>query len=106
MHHANHRSHWLPAIVVAGSLGFVFAGCSTRSSIPTAPSSSIERSGASTFERVPEDKPGTNVEYCTTIIPFSEARFSNPLRIDNRWSPMIPGTQYTLTGVANRGLGS
>lgn len=107
MHHAHHRSLWLPTIVVVGSLGFVFAGCSTRSSMPTAPSSSIQRSGgASLLERMPEDKPGTHVEYCKTIIPFAQARFSNPLRIDNRWSPLIPGTQYTLTGVANRGLGS
>lgn len=100
------RSSCLATVVIVASFGFVFTGCSTRTSMPTGPSSSsIDRSGVSTFERVPEDKPGTNVSYCETIIPFAEARFSNPTRIDNRWSPMIPGTQYTLSGVANRGLG-
>lgn len=106
--HRIHRSSWLPAIAFVGSLGLVFAGCSSRTEMPTSPmsSGSFDRSMASTFERVPEDKPGTGVEYCTTIIPFDQARFTNPRRIDNRFSPMTPGTQYTLTGVANRGLGS
>jgi hypothetical protein len=44
-------------------------------------------------------------ELCDTVYPFRNARFTNPLRIDNEWAPLIPGTQYTLTGVADRGLG-
>jgi hypothetical protein len=31
--------------------------------------------------------------------------FSNPVRIDNRWLPLIPGTQFVLQGRANRGHG-
>ena len=99
---------WLSAAVLVGSLGLTWAGCASRGELPTAPVSSSSSSfggGSSILERVPEDKPGTHVEYCDPIVPFSEARFTNPLRIDNRYSPLIPGTQYVLTGVANRGLG-
>ena len=75
--------------------------------MPTGPlsSGSLDKGTVWPLERVPENKPGTNVLFCETIIPFTSARFSNPTRIDNQWSPMAPGTQYTLTGQANRGLG-
>jgi len=105
-HHFQSRS-WLATIAAIGMLGLVWSGCSSRSELPTSPmsSSTMQRGGASLLERVPEDKPGTHVEYCQTFVPFSEARFSNPLNIDNPWSPLAPGTQYVLTGQANRGLG-
>jgi len=44
-------------------------------------------------------------EFCQPAYPFRTARFTHPLRIDNQWAPLIPGTQYVLTGVANRGGG-
>jgi hypothetical protein len=99
---------WLPAIAVVGTLSLILAGCSGRGELPTAPlaASLVREAGNGLLgERVPEDKPGTHVEYCDPIMPFSAARFSDPLRIDNRFSPLVPGTQYVLTGVANRGLG-
>jgi hypothetical protein len=34
-----------------------------------------------------------------TAEEFSRARFSNPLKIDNRWTPMLPGTEFVLDGV-------
>jgi hypothetical protein len=34
-----------------------------------------------------------------TAEEFSRARFSNPLAIDNRWTPMMPGTEFVLDGV-------
>ena len=36
------------------------------------------------------------------IIPFQRNNFSNPTDIDNKWSPLIPGTQMIMEGVANR----
>ena len=101
------RCSWLLAIVILGTLGFVFVGCSGRTAMPTDPLSSgtLGRGPAGTLERVPENKPGTSVLFCEAIMPLAQARFSNPTRIDNQWSPMAPGTQYTLTGVADRGLG-
>lgn len=107
MNHRFHGRSWLPTIAVVGLLGLVWSGCSKRSEMPTSPLSSqaLGRDGASLAERVPEDKPGTHVEYCNPIMPFDPANFSNPLNIDNQWSPLTPGLQYVLTGQANRGAG-
>ena len=38
-----------------------------------------------------------------TAKEFSRARFSNPLVIDNRWTPLIPGTEFVLDGVVRNG---
>jgi hypothetical protein len=35
----------------------------------------------------------------------SDHRFSDPARIDNPWSPLVPGTQFVLEGRSNRGHG-
>jgi hypothetical protein len=35
----------------------------------------------------------------------TKAAFSDPARIDNRWFPLTPGTQFTMVGRANRGHG-
>src|SRR5215218_8251312 len=42
---------------------------------------------------------------CNPVTPFSAFNFSSPTKIDNRWSPLKPGTQFTLNGVADRGGG-
>jgi hypothetical protein len=39
------------------------------------------------------------------VTRFDPHTFSNPTRIDNRWLPLIPGTQLILEGRANRGGG-
>jgi hypothetical protein len=36
---------------------------------------------------------------------FHAAAFTAPTRIDNRWSPLTPGTQLTLAGRSDRGEG-
>lgn len=36
------------------------------------------------------------------IMPFNRNDFSNPTDIDNKWSPLVPGTQMIMEGVANR----
>jgi hypothetical protein len=38
-----------------------------------------------------------------TAEEFRKARFSNPLAIDNRWTPMAPGTEFVLDGVTREG---
>jgi hypothetical protein len=35
---------------------------------------------------------------------YPSARFTNSTKIDNQWLPLVPGTQFTLTGEANRGV--
>jgi len=42
---------------------------------------------------------------CNPVAPFASYDFSNPTKVDNRWNPLIPGTQFTLNGVADRGGG-
>jgi hypothetical protein len=101
-----HGWSWLPAIVIVGTVGFVFVGCSGRTAMPTAPLSSgtLERGTVSPLERS-ETKPPDKADYCETYVPFASARFSHPRRIDNPWSPLVPGTQYVLTGQSNPGPG-
>lgn len=36
------------------------------------------------------------------IVPFNKNNFSHPTDIDNKWSPLVPGTQMIMEGVANR----
>jgi hypothetical protein len=36
---------------------------------------------------------------------FDAKKFSDPLKIDNRWLPLVPGTQFVFQGEANRGEG-
>ncbi len=36
---------------------------------------------------------------------FDAAKFSDPLTIDNRWLPLVPGTEFVFKGTANRGEG-
>jgi len=38
---------------------------------------------------------------CERIADFDPSNFSNPTNIDNEWSPMVPGTQMTLVGIAD-----
>jgi hypothetical protein len=38
-----------------------------------------------------------------TAKEFSQARFSKPLVINNRWTPLIPGTEFVLDGVVRQG---
>jgi hypothetical protein len=36
---------------------------------------------------------------------FDARNFSDPTRIDNKWFPLVPGTQFIMEGRANRGQG-
>lgn len=42
--------------------------------------------------------------FCDPIINFDSSNFSNPTRIDNRWLPLVPGTQLTLEGTTSQGI--
>src|SRR5262245_8251369 len=39
---------------------------------------------------------------CKTAVQFSSRNFRSPTRINSRWLPLVPGTQVTLDGQANR----
>lgn len=40
-----------------------------------------------------------------TVPPFNAANFSDSTKIDNKWFPLVPGTQFVMEGHANRGGG-
>src|SRR3989442_15321959 len=40
-----------------------------------------------------------------TARDFDRGNFSSPTRIDNKWSPLAPGTEFVLEGRAKRGGG-
>ena len=84
----------VPAVAV-GLL--VLAGCGGGSG-----ASSRTGAGTATTGSPPSTIP--TVEPATTVA-LDPAAFSDPLRIDNAWFPMTPGTQLTLQGEANRGRG-
>jgi hypothetical protein len=42
---------------------------------------------------------------CNTVAHFDPANFPSPPKIDNQWSPLTPGMQFTLAGEADRGGG-
>jgi hypothetical protein len=42
---------------------------------------------------------------CKPAAEFSTFNFSDPTKIDNKWNPLVPGTQFTLNGEADRGGG-
>jgi hypothetical protein len=41
--------------------------------------------------------------WCTPLAPFDPAAFPEQPRIDNRWLPLVPGSQRTLEGTARDG---
>ena len=42
---------------------------------------------------------------CNPVTQFNPYNFSDPTKIDNKWNPLIPGSQLTLNGEADRGGG-
>ena len=43
---------------------------------------------------------------CDQVFGFESQDFTNPISIDNKWLPLIPGTQFVLEGRINQGGGS
>lgn len=42
---------------------------------------------------------------CDPLLKFTRSDFTEPTEIDNRWLPLVPGTQFVLKGIADRGNG-
>lgn len=40
----------------------------------------------------------STLPFCSPLTPFDSNNFSNPLLINNKYSPLVPGSQYTLEG--------
>ena len=91
------RSWWV-AILLMGLSALLWVGCSGRSGMPTDPGVSQLVRGAATPAARSDSVPPDQVTYCDPIAAFNPKNFTHPLRIDNPWSPLKPGTQYALTG--------
>ena len=61
----------------------------------TLPAAGRPVGGASTAHGIISPRP--------TAKEFRRARFSRPLVINNRWTPLIPGTEFVLDGVVREG---
>jgi hypothetical protein len=62
-----------------------------------------EREGGASAPRDAATSPAVAVH--ATEKDFDPANFSDPSRIDNVWSPLVPGTRLVYEGRANRGQG-
>jgi hypothetical protein len=57
---------------------------------------SLGSTASATHNMTTEGRPKCEIEH------FNRNNFSNPTDIDNKWSPLVPGTQLVMDGVANR----
>ena len=46
---------------------------------------------------------GSGALPCPAIVPFDPGHFHNPTLIDNRFFPLVPGTQHIYTGTTSQG---
>ena len=76
-----HRTFLPPAVLAALLLLFAGAGALYASN-----------AGASNQNGIPS---------CERIAEFDPDNFSNPTDISNEWSPLVPGTQMVLEGIAD-----
>jgi hypothetical protein len=89
----------LTLVVIAGCGAGLGKGAASPASAPmSAPPTHADPS------RVPSAKPAVPIPTCgpVEVPPFSAANFPEPTKVDNRWFPLIPGTQFVLEGHANR----
>jgi hypothetical protein len=80
------------ALLVLVAVGL--SGCGRVVESPTAPV--VGRAGVA---------PLASNDIPEPYAPYDPANFTHPTRIDNRFLPLVPGTQIVLEGVANRGGG-
>jgi len=88
------------SIAFALALMSVISGCGdTTPTAPTAlapPVSVPTETKAPEVESVPTVEPVADPEFA--LPNFESAKFDNPTTINNKWLPMIPGTQYVFEG--------
>ena len=83
------------AVVAAVGLALPLAACGSEE--PTG-AESPATSGTAAASNGTATRPATEKD-------FDRNNFSRSTRIDNRWSPLTPGMQFTFEGRANRGQG-
>jgi hypothetical protein len=77
------------------------SGAEGTTAIPLAAASQAPAAASQTTQAPANSNQGS----CDFITPFQPGLFSNSTRIDNQWLPLVPGTEFTFQGRANRGAG-
>ena len=76
-------------------------------STTTIPASQTSTTGPASQAPTPTGTPSTSTSsVAVTEKDFDADNFPAAPKVDNRWYPLTPGTQYTLEGEANRGKGT
>lgn len=77
----------------------LMVGCGQRASEPVAPRTAIPSGGSHLAT------PGSvsSSSDCAPALPLDPLAFTHSTRIDNRFFPLVPGTQFVLEGQAERG---
>ena len=82
--------------VTLALVGLWCAGCGRVAEGPTQPRVQRDAGGAT---------PLASSNIIEPYVPYDASNFHRSTRIDNRFLPLVPGTQFVLEGVANRGGG-
>jgi hypothetical protein len=79
------------------------AGCGAGRGVTSAVPSSLAPAH-SAVDSVPSAEPTVAIPVCGPfpVPPVDPANFPAPTKIDNRWFPLVPGTQFVVKGYANR----
>jgi hypothetical protein len=95
------RAALLPSVAASALLSLVLSGCGSNLDVPTAP-----RVAAPSGKALVTPSAVTSSADCGAASVFDARNFTNSTRVNNRWYPLVPGTQFVLEGRANRGGGS
>lgn len=94
-----------PATVVAAVLATAVTGCSGSAPPPTTDQPAATAAPTAAATPTPTDTPhatapplAENPDWANQLEDFGAAKFSTPTRVDNRWYPLVPGTQFVYEG--------
>ena len=91
-------------LLLLASAGVAKAGLSADPTLPPAKESGGQT--GTTKDQTVLSSAGSNQaesHYCPQIKRFDRNEFSHPTQIDNQWTPLVVGTEFTFRGYANRG---
>lgn len=96
MRYLHRGQSWLSLRAGVALCSLFWLGCSDYIEKPTAPEAAVDDSHPEELNRVVD---------CGQPRIFDSNNFSNPTTINNIWLPLVPGTQFTYEGEADRGSG-
>jgi len=96
MRQSLHRVFILFAVFSMGLLSACGGTAPTASAPSVSSPAETESPEAATTEPVPTEEPAVDPEFA--LPDFEEATFNDPTAIDNKYFPMVPGTQLVFDG--------